>query len=121
LCFTPSIFWVNKKNENLNAFDSIECSSFTGLCCANGATVNSWIGRQSFLGADFHDFMRDCAAWFLGIARKRLVSGCENLARILAGQGFSNRHHIHRRRDKQLGSQIGESLNDWNLLCTTRI
>jgi hypothetical protein len=57
LCSTPSIFLVNKKNENLSAFDSIECSPFTGLCCGNGATVDSWIRRQSLLEADFHDFL----------------------------------------------------------------
>jgi hypothetical protein len=56
LCFTPSIFWVNRKNENLKAFNSIECSPFTGECCINGATLNSRFGSRSALDEDFRDF-----------------------------------------------------------------
>jgi hypothetical protein len=113
LCFTPSIFWVNKKNENLSSFDSTECSSFTGLCCGNGATVKCWFRRQSLLDADFHDFMCDCAEYFLSIAGKRSGPGCENLAGILAGQGFSTSRHFAKRRYKQLGNpDLWQSLYD---------
>src|SRR5439155_5734975 len=37
LCFTPSIFWVNRKNEFVCALISIECRSFTGVCSESGA------------------------------------------------------------------------------------
>jgi hypothetical protein len=59
LCFTPSISWVNEKSKNLKALNSIECSSFTGACSMNGATINFRFWLQSARDADFRDFMRD--------------------------------------------------------------
>src|SRR5690242_17149262 len=37
LCFTPFIFWVNRKSEFVCALNSMECTLFTGVCSKNSA------------------------------------------------------------------------------------
>jgi hypothetical protein len=97
LCFTPFIFWVNRKGKIVCSFNSIECSSFTGECNKNGAPQGSSLRRKCALGAEFGRILEVLEKflatgkcfWFVKIQRESaLVAALVDLCAMASRSGF---------------------------------
>ena len=56
LCFTPSIFWVNRKSDFVCALNSMECTACTGACSGSSAARPSLEHSRGHLIRTFSAF-----------------------------------------------------------------
>jgi|SRR5215469_1010381 len=96
--FTPSKFWVNRKSDFLCALISVECSWFTGGCSGSGAAGFESASKRARRACAFPAFFSSSEINFCDVRIQRV---CENLARILTGQGILRKRIFHGRDRNQ--------------------